>query len=129
MKEFWRVVKFTLFSISAGVIQMASFALLPIFSGFSFDLPHHRIGFSPVITGDFRCMWNLGTGWVEYFRTESEHKITVAAGSLELTSISLSGIGAVKKIVSDGMSIFFTQDGDRLLFDATTIKNSLRVLL
>ena len=28
MKEFWRVVKFTLFSISAGVIQMASFALL-----------------------------------------------------------------------------------------------------
>ena len=27
MKEFWRVVKFTLFSISAGVIQMASFAL------------------------------------------------------------------------------------------------------
>ena len=28
MKEFWRVVKFTLFSISAGIVQMASFALL-----------------------------------------------------------------------------------------------------
>ncbi len=28
MKEFWRVVKFTLFSISAGLIQMGSFALL-----------------------------------------------------------------------------------------------------
>lgn len=28
MKEFLRVVKFTLFSISAGVIQMASFALM-----------------------------------------------------------------------------------------------------
>lgn len=108
---------------------MASFALLPIFSGFSFDVPRKHIGFSPLISGDFRCMWNLGTGWGEYFRTESEHKITVAAGSLELTSISLSGIGAVKKIVSDGMSISFTQDGDRLLFDATTIKNSLRVLL
>lgn len=27
-KEFWRAVKFTLFSISAGVIQMVSFALL-----------------------------------------------------------------------------------------------------
>ena len=27
-KEFWRAVKFTLFSISAGIIQMASFALL-----------------------------------------------------------------------------------------------------
>ncbi len=28
MKEFWRVVKFTLFSISAGLLQMGSFALL-----------------------------------------------------------------------------------------------------
>ena len=28
MKEFWRVLKFTLFSISAGAIQMGSFALL-----------------------------------------------------------------------------------------------------
>ena len=26
-KEFWRVVKFTLFSASAGLIQMGSFAL------------------------------------------------------------------------------------------------------
>ena len=30
-KEIWQVVKFTLFSISAGVIQVASFALLEIF--------------------------------------------------------------------------------------------------
>ena len=28
MKEFWRVIKFTLFSISAGLIQMGSFSLL-----------------------------------------------------------------------------------------------------
>lgn len=28
MKEFWRVLKFTLFSISAGAIQMGSFTLL-----------------------------------------------------------------------------------------------------
>lgn len=30
-KELWQVVKFTLFSISAGVIQVGSFALLEIF--------------------------------------------------------------------------------------------------
>ena len=30
-KEVWQVVKFTLFSISAGVIQLGSFALLEIF--------------------------------------------------------------------------------------------------
>jgi putative flippase GtrA len=35
-KEFWRVVKFTLFSISAGAIQMGSFALLNELSGWSY---------------------------------------------------------------------------------------------
>ena len=30
-KEIWQIVKFTLFSISAGVIQLGSFALLEIF--------------------------------------------------------------------------------------------------
>ena len=35
-KEFWRVVKFTLFSISAGAIQMGSFALLNALSGLDY---------------------------------------------------------------------------------------------
>lgn len=34
--EFWRMLKFLLFSISAGVIQMASFALLTEFAGWSY---------------------------------------------------------------------------------------------
>ncbi len=33
-KELWRAVKFTLFSISAGIIQVASFALLHDVLGF-----------------------------------------------------------------------------------------------
>ena len=35
-KEIWRVVKFVLFSISAGVIQMGSFALLNELTGWSY---------------------------------------------------------------------------------------------
>ena len=34
--EFWRVVKFVLFSISAGAIQMGAFALLNELSGWSY---------------------------------------------------------------------------------------------
>lgn len=33
MKEFWRFIKFTLFSASAGLIEMGSFALLNEFTG------------------------------------------------------------------------------------------------
>lgn len=36
MKEFWRVVKFTLFSLSAGMIQMGSFALLNELAGLDY---------------------------------------------------------------------------------------------
>ena len=35
-KEFWRAVKFTLFSISAGLIEIVSFTLLTEFSGWSY---------------------------------------------------------------------------------------------
>ncbi len=37
-KEFWRAVKFTLFSISAGLIEMGSFALLTALTGWSYRL-------------------------------------------------------------------------------------------
>ena len=36
IREFWRFVKFILFSISAGVIQMGSFALLNELSGWTY---------------------------------------------------------------------------------------------
>ena len=35
-KEFWRAVKFTLFSVSAGLIEIVSFTLLTEFSGWSY---------------------------------------------------------------------------------------------
>ena len=36
MKEVWRAVKFTLFSLSAGIIQMGSFALLNELAGLDY---------------------------------------------------------------------------------------------
>lgn len=36
MKEFWRAVKFTLFSLSAGMIQMGSFTLLNELAGLDY---------------------------------------------------------------------------------------------
>ena len=36
VKEFWRVVKFTLFSASAGIIEMGAFALMNEFTGLSY---------------------------------------------------------------------------------------------
>ncbi|MBE6639876.1 MAG: hypothetical protein E7616_10645 [Ruminococcaceae bacterium] len=106
---------------------MSSFALLPIFSGFEFDMPNKHIGFSPILSGDFKCMWNLGCGWGEFIKSEKAYRITLADGTMELSSISLKGIGSVKKVSIDGKTIAFSQNGDTLSFATSYIKKELKI--
>ena len=51
-KEFWRMVKFTLFSISAGVIQGVSFALLT-------ELTALDYGYRYVVSLLLSVLWNF----------------------------------------------------------------------
>jgi len=95
---------------------MSSFALLPIFSGFTYHLPKKQIGFSPLLFGDFRCMWNLGTGWGEFVRTKEFSRITIEDGYLEVESVELDS-SPVQQILADGKSVSFRQDGKVLSFD------------
>jgi len=106
---------------------MASFALLPIYSGFTFDLPHQTIGFAPIASGDFRCLWSLGSGWGDYLRTGITHQLILRDGSLTLSALRLGGIGAVTSVTADGVPVNFTQEGDILHFDAVTITRELTI--
>ena len=105
--------------------SMASFALLPIFSGFTFDVPKKHIGFSPIISGNFRCMWNLGTGWGDFIKKESKYKIIIADGVLELKSICLGNLSKVKHVCIDGKKVPFTQDGSLLSFAVTKAEKEI----
>ena len=104
---------------------MASFALLPIFSGFEFDLPRGHLGFSPVLEGDFRSLWSVGRAWGNYERTDGSVTLTVCGGEITLSSLRLGGIGRVQRIVCDGREIDFEQDGDTLRFAACEVKKEL----
>ena len=106
---------------------MASFALLPIFSGFTFDLPKKHIGFSPIVTGDFRTLWSLGTGWGEFVRTDAESSVRLQGGTITLSSLTLGGAPAVKELTVDGNPIAFTREGDTFSFEAVTARESVRV--
>ena len=106
---------------------MASFALLPIFSGFTFDLPKKHIGFSPIVTGDFRALWSLGTGWGEFVRTDTESSVRLQGGTITLSSLTLGGAPAVKELTVDGNPIAFTREGDTFSFEAVTARESVRV--
>ncbi|MBR7185368.1 MAG: hypothetical protein IKD37_07150 [Clostridia bacterium] len=107
--------------------SMSAFALLPLFSGFTYDLPRQSIGFSPVLDGNFRCLWSLGTGWGEYRRDAKGVELILHGGTLQLQSLTPGGIGAVSALYADGEAIPFTQDGDTLSFASVRLQQSLRV--
>ncbi|MBR2353600.1 MAG: hypothetical protein IKA76_03765 [Clostridia bacterium] len=107
---------------------MASFALLPIYAGMEFDLPHGHVGFSPIHEGDFRCPWSLGSAWGGFERTETGATITICDGTLTLRSLTLGGIGRIRVLIADGKDIAFTQIGDTLTFDSVDIRTSLEAI-
>jgi len=105
--------------------SLASFALLPIFSGFSCDIPNQTVGFAPVVPGDFRCFWGAGTGWGDFLRTEGECRIVINGGQLTLCAVRLADI-CVGSCFADGKEIPFRQTGDRITFAPITVCKELR---
>jgi len=105
---------------------MASFALLPIYSGFEYDLPHGHIGFAPIREGDFSALWSLGTGWGEYIRKDGTQRITLTEGSLKLKSLRLTG--DIKTLTVDGKEIPFEREGNLLRFAEITAQSEICAL-
>lgn len=64
--------------------SMASYALLNAWSGFSFHMARHEIGFAPVVSGDFRTFWSTGTGWGTYEETADRLELKLHYGTLRL---------------------------------------------
>lgn len=69
--------------------SMASYAALPTFSGFEFDMPNKTIGFNPIVKGDFKCFWSLGSGWGVFDRSGHTVKIKILYGTLHLARLNL----------------------------------------
>ena len=101
---------------------MASFALIPIFSGFEFDIPNQYIGFSPKISGDFRSVWSVGTGWGTFDRKAAAVEIRVLGGYLELRKL---GIENVIRLTADGRELSLITSPDAACFDSVKIERSL----
>lgn len=106
---------------------MASFALLPIFSGFEFDMPKKHIGFTPILPGDFKCMWSLGCGWGDFIKTQNTYQIVVADGVLDIESITIGNLGCVKSVHIDGKPIAFTQEDSVIRFNSTKIRKKITI--
>ena len=104
---------------------MASFALLPLYAGFTFDLPRKTVGFAPRLPGDFRVFWSLGTGWGDFIRKGNRDEIAIRRGSLALSSVTLGGRARLLSLRADGEEIPFETDGEAVRFEERTVCRSL----
>lgn len=106
---------------------MASFALLQIFSGFEYDMTRGYIGFSPIVAGDFKCLWSVGQAWGKYRKEEGQATLTISGGKINLSSFKTDCASKISKVYVDGQEVEFKQNGNVLTFDTVSIQHSLMI--
>lgn len=104
--------------------SMASWALIPILGGFSYDMPHCRMGFCPVMPGDFRSVWSLDGGWGRVEITKERLRLTVIEGEIALEAFDFACADA-KALAIDGQAVPFACDGGRWTFARTAVRREL----
>lgn len=108
--------------------SMASFALLPIYSGFTFDMSRGYIGFSPVRGGDGRYFWSVGNSWGSVELSESRQLLEVYGEPLKLSEYKIDGAERVTGVRVDGETVDFVLKDGSLRFDAC-ISETLEISL
>lgn len=96
--------------------SMASFALIPIMSGFSFDLPHRYIGFKPYTTDGFTSIWSVDGAWGSIRVDKDSALLTVKEGSLCLEAFGVGCFDRVSELEVDGKPVEFTFENGVLRF-------------
>lgn len=108
---------------------MASFALIPILSGFKFDLPHGHIGFKPYKEGDFSTFWSVDGAWGEYIVSADRRVLTVTEGEIALSSLGISGADKISSVVIDGAPVPYEYKNGCVSFAKTAAKHSIEILI
>ena len=107
--------------------SMASYALIPILSGFEFDMPNNHMGFNPYNTNDFECIWSLADSWGVVVVDKSFVKISVLEGEIFLKSLGLKFCEQIKNVKIDGKTIDFVQKNGKIYFDKTKIADCVEI--
>ena len=106
--------------------SMSSWSLIPVTSGFYFDIPHKTIGFNPVECGAFRCPWSAGGAYGTFERKKNgDIKIAIIFGKISLEKIKLPFVKAVKSLAIDGKRSSFAFEKGTLSFPLANIGRSI----
>ena len=110
--------------------SMASFALIPIFSGFKFDLPDKMIGFATIENREeFRFFWALDSVWGTVEGKSGAIIIKIEEGRVSLDKIYIKNADKVKKLIIDGSECEFSIKDEKLSFNEKLVSESVEIYL
>jgi hypothetical protein len=107
--------------------SMASYALLLICSGFSFDMTRNYIGFAPIKAGDGNYFWSVGNSYGDMQYKGEEQTLSVVGNALELSSFGLRSGEIAICVTADGKSIPFAQKGSVVFFSDIKVRSALTI--
>ena len=107
--------------------SMASFALLPIISGFKFDLPHKTIGFKPILKGDFSSFFSVGTAYGKMALSTNSLTVNLLYGKLDLCAFIIPDERIPKALYLDGIKTPFVHNGDKLNFNRFIVHKNISI--
>lgn len=107
--------------------SMSSYALIPILSGFEFDMPNNHIGFSPYKTDSFSCIWSLDGAWGSVKLSKNKFTLSVIEGELPLCSLGLKFCSNASGLTVDGKAVDFELRDKVLHFNKTSVRDKLTV--
>jgi len=108
--------------------SMASYALLPALSGFSYSAPEHKICFSPkIFKKNFQVFFSTSTGWGVYKqkidKNKAQYTIEPKYGSITIKQIILP----ITK--TENLKITVTLNGKRQKINFQTREQKIEILL
>lgn len=105
---------------------MASFALLPIYSGFTFDMTQKHVGFAP-IAKEGKFLFSICDSWGMVEINEESFTLSSYDKPLTLCSINVP-LQQINSVIVDGKNIDFTIVDGKISFSATTICKELKIV-
>lgn len=108
--------------------SMASFALLPLFAGFSYDMTRGEIGFAPRLSlENFQVPFGVGKAFCNVKFTKTEVSIQVLEGKLEIGRLGLPAECCRGRLYADGVEIPYRVEEGVLVFAPVAIGKTLRL--
>ena len=104
--------------------SMASFALMPIYSGFTFDMTKKHIGFAP-IGGEGKYLFSVAESWGQVELNGIRVKLESYGNPLTLSSVAIPNSDKITKVTVDGNKVDFKICDGSIYLGEITVKKEL----